>query len=216
MRVRHFYHVYAAGAWAEPVNEHIAALVGAGFSGQITVGLVGPPADRAVARKRLASRLAALYDSPVDWVEQDVGYEQVTLAALRDWVRASSGDAAVLYAHTKGAHDNSEWNSCWRRSMTRRVVGDWRRCVGILSGGYDTVGCHWLTSEDSVPPSHLVELPFYGGNFWWATADYLRRLPSVAMDSRFDAETWIGRTDPRAYDLLPGWPTRELLHMTEA
>lgn len=211
MKLRHFYHVYADGAWVRPAREHIEALAAARFSGQITIGLVGSAAVRARARSRLAVLFAGLRRSPVDWVERDTGFEQVTLAALRAWVHDAREDAAVLYAHTKGAHDVTEWNATWRRSMTRRVVGNWRRCVRLLGEGHDTVGCHWLTPErHHEPPVYVVPSPFYGGNFWWATTSYLRRLPPVPQSRRHDAEKWIGLAQPRAYDLLPGWPSEEL------
>lgn len=211
MRLRHFYHVYAEGAWARPVREHIEALVAAKFAGRITIGLVGPSADRDRARSRLALQFAALRHCRVDWIERDAGFEQVTLAALHAWARDTEEDTAVLYAHTKGAHDVTDWNATWRRSMTRRVVGNWRRCIRLLDDGYDAVGCHWLTPEKHhAPPVYVVPSPFYGGNFWWARSSYLRRLPPVAAERRHDAEKWIGLGQPRAYDLLPGWPSEEL------
>ena len=211
--IRHFYHVWAEGAWAEPVTEHIAALREAEFSAPMTIGLVGPAADRHIARAAIGGRLAALRLPDVEWIEQGSGFEQVTLAAALRWVLMNPlGDAAVFYAHTKGAYRRTEGNAVWRRSMTRRLVGGWRDCLGRLAEGYETVGCHWLTPErDHRPPDHPVVTPFYGGNFWWARASYIgRSLPEPSVSSRFDAEKWIGLGDPVACDLLPGWPSMEL------
>lgn len=207
--IRHFYHVWAEGAWSAPVNEHVNALVAAEFSGQITVSLVGPPIDRAAARVRLTSRLAELHSSPVDWIETDTGFEQVTLSALRASIRSVPPDSPVLYAHTKGAYHQSPWSEAWRRSMTRYVVTGWRQCVQLLADGYDTVGCHWLNPGDA-PAPYEVKSSYYGGNFWWATASYLRRLPPPSETSRYDAEAWIGLGEPRAFDLRPGWPGKEM------
>jgi hypothetical protein len=211
MEMRHFYHIYAGGAWSEPVREHADALGEAGFPGAVTVGLVGPPEDRVRAREMTSLRLAeAGVRVPDVWLEADAGYEQLTLSAVRDFAVANPG-YVILYAHTKGARDNSEWNACWRRSMTRRVVGGWRLCAGLLADGHDTVGCHWLTPErDNDPPDYPVTTPMYGGNFWWATASYLAKLPAPGTESRFSAEEWVGLGGPRAYDLLPGWPTMKL------
>jgi hypothetical protein len=47
----------------------------------------------------------------------------------------------------------------------------------------------------------------FGGNFWWANANYLRTLPPLRYKDRFDAETWIGLGNPLVHDLLPGWPS---------
>jgi hypothetical protein len=199
--VRHFYHLYAGGAWAQPAIEHAAAL--AGFDGHITMSLVGPAGDRHSARVRLAPLLPIA----VDWIEVDGGSEQATLRAIADWAR-TAGDSVVLYAHTKGSHRQSIMQSAWRRSMTHSLLGQWRNCVELLKE-YDTVGCHWLTPADSSDRFGDVRTPYYAGNFWWATASYLRRLPPLGPE-RSDAEGWIGLGSPRAYDLLPGWPSGEL------
>jgi len=214
VRLRHYYHVYAAGAWALPVREHIAALGRAGFPGEMIVGLTGPEQDRARAREMIVLRMRGWdLPEPAGWEQADDGFEQVTLARLRADLHQGTDDAAVLYAHTKGARDNSDWNADWRRSMTRHVVGRWRECVQLLASGYDTAGCHWLTREEHHdPPDRVVTVPFYGGNFWWATARYLRTLPEPLTDYRHRAEEWLGTGSPKAYDLLPGWPVPELLN----
>jgi len=212
--IRHSYHVYAAGAWAEPVREHIEALGESAFPGPVTVTLIGADEDRFRARERITTLMDAAGLPPVTgWIEMRAGYEQVTLRVIRSEARLSTGEAAVLYAHTKGARDNSAWNTDWRRSMTFHTVTSWRHALYLLSDpGIDTVGCHWLTPEQHHnPPDYIVTSPFYGGNFWWAKASYLRELPPVQDERRYQAEEWIGLGAPRAADLLPGWPTRKLL-----
>lgn len=211
MTVQHYYHIYADGAWSEPVREHAEALGKAGFDGAITIGIVGSPGDRIRVRELTLMRFAdAGVPAPVAWIEADTGYEQITLSALRDEAIHSSDDHPVLYAHTKGARDNSQWNGYWRQSMTNHVVGGWRRCVKLLAK-YDTVGCHWLTPEEyHNPPDYIVDTPFYGGNFWWARSSYLRKLPHPSTETRYRAEEWIGLAHPRAYDLLPGWPSMKI------
>lgn len=193
--IRHYYHLYADGQWQEPVAEHLAALATIDVPLDVTVGLVGSPDNRAAARDALAGLAVSR------WVQADGGWEQVTLAALRaDLAYVHSGP--VLYAHTKGAHDPSPINVAWRHSMTRRVVAGWRECLDRLAE-VDVVGCHWLTRA-AYP--RLVDNPFFGGNFWWAHPDYLRHLPALDYDTRWDAEKWVGQGRPRVHDLLPGWP----------
>ena len=65
--------------------------------------------------------------------------------------------------------------------MTIGVVERWRSCVEKLERGYDTVGCHWLTPDAY---RQIVSSPFYGGNFWWAKADYIRKLPEPTTGTR--------------------------------
>jgi hypothetical protein len=201
--VTHFYHVFANGAWKQPVAEHVDALLAAGFEGNVHIGLVGTPERRKAARlalRRLPRATVA--------VEADEGWEQVTLAAVKTY--AAERDGAVLYAHTKGAHDNTEFRAAWRRSMCRRVVERWRENLAALDE-YDAAGCHWLTPEQFPNSSEFKDgIPFFGGNFWIARCDYLRTLPDPPTETRFQAERWIGMGSPRVFDLLPGWPAEEL------
>jgi len=169
----------------------------------VHLGVVGPRFWREAA--------AAAFD-PLEVrvvAEADEGFEQVTLNAVREYALAHDG--AVLYAHTKGAADASQFRAQWRRSMTRRVVGEWERNLDFL-GEVDAVGCHWLTL-DAFPwaaEEFRENIPFFGGNFWLARCEYLRTLPHPSTRSRFDAERWIGLGHPRVHDLLPGWPDASL------
>lgn len=210
--VRHYYHVWAAGAWECPVEEHLTALAAAGLRAGMVIGLAGPAGDRRTARKTITRRLSELgLPAPLRWAEADEGWEQVTLGQVHLDVHQVPSEYPVLYAHTKGAHNNSETNAAWRRSMTRRLVSGWRQCAKLLDDGYDTVGCHWITPEDECPyPDQTVDSPFYGGNFWWASSSYLATLPEPWKAARHDAEAWVGLGAPCAYDLLPGWPSTEL------
>jgi len=213
MTVRHFFHVYAHGTWVEPVTEHIAAMAEAGFRSPVTVGLVGLEEDCYRVRERITALLRRAGLPPVDgWVEAQVGYEQVTLAALHAWARGQGEYSAVLYAHSKGAYSENPFSGPWRRSMTRHVVGQWPRCANLVTSGYDAAGCHWLTPWRDHDPEvqHPVPAPFFGGNFWWARTGYLKRLPPPEHDFRHQAEEWVGQNEPRVFDLLPGWPSLKL------
>ncbi len=199
--IRHYYHAYADGNWREPVVEHLSALRSIDEPMAVTVGLVGSADNRSQVKEEFAR-----YDLAVDrWVEADTGWEQVTLDVLREDVLVGH-NSPVLYAHTKSAHDSSYINRAWRMSMSMHVVYGWKHCMTNLDS-VDAVGCHWLTPEKW--PT-LVTSPFFGGNFWWAIPEYLRTLPSLATNSRWDAESWIGLSDPKVLDLLPGWPALHL------
>ena len=208
MKVRHYYHVFAGGAWSEPAREHIRALGQSRFEGSITVGLAGPAADRERARELITLRLAGWdLPEPEAWVEADTGFEEVTLQRVHADVHQMPGEFAVLYAHTKGAYDTNPRNAAWRRSMTRYVVSGWRDCAGVLEDGSDVAGCHWLSREENHdPPDFLWPVSHFAGNFWCARASYLRQLPPVKTDNRWQCEEWIGTGSPRVTDLLPGHP----------
>jgi hypothetical protein len=196
--VAHWFHCYAAGEWEEPVAEHMSALDASGFDGPFHVGIVGTEEQRTEALYQLMTL------RPIDSIHAaDTGWEQVTLRPLRRY--ALKHDDAILYAHTKGAHDPSTINIAWRRSMSWHLVRGWQAAAEALDHGYDAVGCHWLTHEQFGHPDG-VPLPCFGGNYWMATAAYLRRLPCCPVTSRHDAEGWVGGADPRVLDLMPGWP----------
>lgn len=142
--------------------------------------------------------------------------ELPTLGRLQDWLPAHP-DWSVLYLHTKGASKPLDaYRTVWRRCMMRSVVWNWRTCSDALEHGSDMAGAHWLTNE-KYPDKQGIPTPIWGGNFWWARADYLLRLPplirrnepSMGLD-RMVAENWIGFGPPaRVADLAPHWPTFE-------
>jgi hypothetical protein len=139
---------------------------------------------------------------PVHWVEADHGWEQLTLQQVYDDVHQAPGDYAVFYAHTKGAFVDSEFNAYWRWSITRELVGEWRRCT-VLLADHDMVGCHWIKAPEQGHPSRPM---IFAGNFWWATAAYLRQLPPPGNETRYAAEDWVAQGNPKVYDMLPGFP----------
>lgn len=203
----HFYHVYADGHWRPILLEHLATLKKSGLLERLDtlrIGCVGHPENR----RRVSSWLEALR-VPFELVAQaDTGYEQVTLDSLYQF-SLTNNHGWVLYAHTKGAHDNRVIKHRWRRSMAHFTVTLWPQTIAHLDT-CDAVGCHWLSAEDN-PLQVKTTYPFFGGNFWWARLDYLSRLGPPATNSRHEAEAWVGQ-DPqiRPFDLRPGWPERGL------
>ena len=192
----HFYHVWADGAWQDPLTEHLAALDTSGLGAALDVraaGIVGSPANCQAA-------IGALGPAWQITVTAAAGFEDVTLRKLHAFAAL---DGKAFYAHTKGASDPSQRNALWRQRMTDCCAGDWEQAVAALDD-YDCAGPHWLTAEQywgcPSPPWRC----WFAGNFWWANLSWLRRLPVPAGPDRYAAERWIGETaTPRAADLLP-------------
>jgi hypothetical protein len=134
-----------------------------------------------------------------------------TLAYLRRWLPGHDG-WRVLYFHLKGVtHPGELLYERWRQCMERAVVWNWRTCSEELNKGVEACGCHWLTPEQF---PLMVKSPFFGGTFWWSTANFLMTLPSLPLATwanRFEAENWIGRGPrrPRIKDFHNGWPSME-------
>jgi len=131
-----------------------------------------------------------------------------SLVKLQEWAKEHP-DWAVLYHHPKSVSTPRQADN-WRKRMEGLLIWDWRYCVRGLESGLEAVGCHWLTPEQH--GAHVIASPFFGGNFWWARSDYINRLPNLPPDTwanRYEAETWIGRGNPRPKieDRSPGWPS---------
>lgn len=188
-KFHHFYHLYADGDWGRPLAEHLNALDRIGVPYRVTCGVVGSPANRADAIGHL----------PDSWeiVEFDDGFEDRTLSLIKDRLT----DVPVMYAHTKGSAFPTEFSDAWRTCMTRQVIGKWRTNLQALRD-YDVVGAHWVTPEEWFD----VEATFFGGNYWWATADHIRKLGPINLATRFGAERWIGSIPARPLNLVSGFP----------
>lgn len=185
------------------MRDHFTALGRAGLDDtELTVGLIGPEADRRMARERIEDmcRKWALF-FPGAWPEADFGWEQLTLQAVWEDARNSADEYAVLYMHTKGAANDLDSSAAWRRSMTRALVTDWEAHVARLEDGYDAVGSHWVKA-----PEWPEQEPFFAGNFWWSKASYLRTLEPPLNETRWQAETWLSLGKPKVHDLMPWWP----------
>ena len=188
-RPRHFYHVWAGGDYREAVAEHGAAMRAARLDAVPEVGIVGNASEITRAVAWLEVHLAGCRVVAAS----ETGFEHVTLTALRKAARESEPGTPFLYAHTKGAMSRSDRSTVWRREMTDVCVGLWEDCAFALHT-VDAAGCRWMGDRR-----------IFAGNFWWARAGYLARLPPPRAD-RQGAEDWIGSGDLSIADLLPGLP----------
>lgn len=217
-----FYHCRLSGG-DPPINidhaisimsEQMLALKSSGLldaAEEFYVGVNGGASD-AMCAKMIAPEKAVVMEYPA----HSKG-EQPTLHFMRKWAM-NHPDWYVLYQHIKGAlhPGNITWQA-WRRCMQNVVVNHWQTCVGDLDSGCDTVGAHYMTPEKY--GQHLVSVPYWGGNFWWAKSNFIQTLPPIADTAKerlnfYDAEAWIGRGTRRAVakDYAPHWPGPGCMH----
>ena len=178
--LHHVYHLYADGGWEQAWEEHIEAL-NLGLIGHLStfsIGLVGSPENRAIARQCVENSGATVV------VEEDSGWEQVTLKWLHDQV--ATLDGFVLYCHSKGAGYPNGVSVPWRRTMTSDVVIGWEESVKLLDS-YEAVGGHWHYPSDETGP-----VGYFAGNFWWARCEAIAELDEPEVIHRFAAEGWLG------------------------
>lgn len=196
MQIDHFYHVYADGKWQEPLDEHCTALKDHGLYENLRgfyLGIVGTDDNAAAVIDRVNNHHGLSADVKV---QQPIGWEQVTMEALKH--HCITNDGCVFYAHTKSSYNYNEFNSAWRTSMCYWNVVRWREAYEALET-HDIAGAHWLNNE------------MFGGTYWWARNTHIRKLRPLGYGSRFEAELWIGQRaaelEPlKVKDLNPGWP----------
>lgn len=151
--------------------------------------------------------------SLIDHKSSPIEFELSTLFEIKQLCDSTDEEFYVLYLHHKGASRIGTLKhspiSDWRNYMLYFNVEKWEECVKSLDEGYDTVGVEWI--EKPTLPKH------YSGNFWWATAKYIRSLPVIVRPTdsahtgksqfgfkqhyRLDAEMWIGLSNPKAKTL---------------
>lgn len=155
----------------------------------VFVGVNGPAEDVAVVASMHHPKAVVFPNPKNEWP----GGEVPTLRALRDFCLGNPS-LNVLYLHMKGlthvpgSHGHGH-NTSWRHNMTHVVVKNWKRCVELLDGGFESVGNWWNVAPNG---------SYWAGNFWWATSDFISTLPPIVTDGhhsggRYEAEVWIGR-----------------------
>lgn len=202
IKIFHYYHIYANGSWFPAVNEHISAAKHSGLLKnlhEMKIGIVGDLEERLIVKDWLLN-------NGVDYsiiAEEDIGWEQVTLNKLYE--DSKSIDGYVLYAHTKGsANRHISSNTPWRRTMCYYNVIHWRNCVKELANN-DICGIYWMEMPEQ--PEHVDHKWFFAGTYWWANMKYIRELPPLLMNHRWNAEGWIGMSKKqiKVRDFAPGW-----------
>jgi len=191
-----FWHIGALGDWARIAGEQYAKLRASGLydaSQKIVVGFIG-------GQDRLSELTFPMVGDPKFdlFTTADVeDYEFPTLARLWREAQQTAEPFLCYYLHTKGASlaetPRQRTTEAWRRYMEHFTVENWQDCAAMLSM-YDTCGVE-LQSEES----------HYSGNFWWATSDYLRKLPDgddywrQNKDNRIAAEFYLCQAHPKAF-----------------
>jgi len=128
--------------------------------------------------------------------EPDVGNAEVlAMRLIERLVRAE--DKPILYFHSKAVSHplaDTVYHE-WRRLLMRETVCKWRQNLRYLRT-HDAVGVNWWFVRGN---NH------FSGNFWLASAAWLRGLPkfdSIYRD-RYSPEVWLGlRKGCRAKSLM--------------
>lgn len=188
-KLHHFYHIYAAGDWKQPLHEHLRGMIEYGLYYNLdtfNVGIVGSQeqcvsVEAYLTEQKIRHNIIATAES---------GWEQVTMIPM--WEFSQKNDGLILYAHTKGSSNASDVNIRWRRSMIWHNVCHWREAVNELSTRSHAYGCHWIAPLISGMPEHKVGNMMFAGTFFWMRSEVMARHPKPALTHRWEAEGFCG------------------------
>lgn len=157
-----FYHLACMGNWLQVFTEQMIQLKENGFK-CINLSVLGDKKELHIVQlicEELNLQSSILFNSA------DLNYfETPTLLAIEKHVRQNEGH--VLYLHSKGVSNPLDDTKVkWRRLMMKELIQNWEKCMLQLPR-FDSIGVNW---RDMPPISH------YCGNFWYASAKYLRKL----------------------------------------
>lgn len=108
-------------------------------------------------------------------------YERPTLLHMRTHAERDPVDTVYFYLHTKGIRHfgtPKEANVIsWIILMLYWNISRWRYASEILKK-YNTYGCEFIKDH-------------FSGNFWWATAKHIQRLPKKIDSFYIAPEKWV-------------------------
>jgi len=184
-----FWHNAIVGHWKVVLKRQYKKLCDSGLldaSEKVILNTVGSTDISILPTEiREDSRITFSFNEDREVLEYD------TLGILQDEV--SDKDCNIWYIHVKGAISSGgdPTNNCWHwgEYMEYFTIMNWRKSTPILEQN-DITGVEWREH----PSFH------YSGNFWWATSDYIKRLPLMKdytnLADRIQAEFWIGQGRP--------------------
>jgi len=194
MSIKIFWHVAVMNHWHRVIRTISKSIRSSGLlehADQIIINLAG------TNRATFGIPFSMCYNSKI------TEFEFPALDLVKE--KTSPGDQ-VLYIHTKGVSNPREpWktsNQNWLEFMLWGCVENWREMVASLNS-HDVAGVNWIDKPGEW--GKKCGAPgFFGGNFWWSRGDYiqrLRKIPKRKWNNRWLAEGWIGRGEPRVFDL---------------
>jgi len=205
-----FYHTYFGGGSVPVTTDNAIRIVSEQFGAMQICGLLDAAAKKVVGISGDLTSFMVMSSMAPEGMElvhntQGIG-ELPTMKLMQEYCRKNP-DHYVCYLHTKGViHNGAPIYEAWRRCMERVVIGKWKECARALECGYDSAGAHWLMPMQF---PFIGPVPYWGGNFFWARADHLNKLPDIDINAdRYQAEVWIGKSKkaPRVMDYARHFP----------
>ena len=208
MKKIHYYHIYVneINITSLIVLQHFNTICNWALIDEleeIRIGIVGKPELRKLVKEMLHQSMVKHKIKIV--IERGSGDEYVTLEKMRE-ASMTEDNVLYFYGHTKGSFRPTLTNMIWVRTMLFYNVVQRRALFQKFENTkIDCAGAFWLTqaAHPQIIQDDPNATPFFGGNFWWAKSSYVRTLPQVAKQTRYQSERWIGLNNPTIYSTTP-------------
>lgn len=133
----------------------------------------------------------------IQYSKETSEFENPTIRQLYGFCKLHP-DYKVLYMHTKGIsykkdHVFLKGIHSWNSYMMHCLIDSFPYCVSLMTI-YDTVGCNFRPFE-SGNGQH------YSGNYWWANARYINKLPIDYLKNKYDPEFWLLQKEPLFFNI---------------
>lgn len=133
----------------------------------------------------------------MNYSESTTDFENVTIKLMYAFCKYNP-DYKVLYMHTKGItyardHVFLPGIQSWIRYMMYGLIDQHEKCIRMLHI-YDTIGSNYRPFEDG-------NGQHYSGNFWWAKASYIAKLPIHQLKNKYDPEFWLLQDRPMYFNI---------------
>jgi hypothetical protein len=115
------------------------------------------------------------------FVKSSSEYERPTLLHMKAFSYKDPKGTLYYYLHTKGIrHFNTSGENIiidWINQMLYYNIEKWKDVITILKT-YETYGCNYHYKH-------------YSGNFWWSTAEHVKKISDTIGNNYTDPEDWI-------------------------
>jgi hypothetical protein len=181
MNCRAFWNIWAHGPWYDIAAEQIVVLARAKIQFPVEAHIHGATRENAADLRQLAAGMLSNFEAHH---HPENSFEYHGLAALKKWCDGNP-DGSACYFHTKNASlVNGPRGAKWRWAMMFPTLCEWPLRIEDLKI-HDAVGVAYM--------EHHSLGRIFAGNFWWARADWIAKLPEPQRQppSRWHYESWL-------------------------
>jgi len=173
-----YIHVCQKGEWRRSYDMLISKIKESGLYDNLTeirLGVVSDDSSFIQDERFNDSKVKIIYTGNSD------EYERPTLLHMKKSSDEDPDNTLYFYLHTKGLrwygtkHEPKVLE--WIESMLDCNIVNWKNAVNVLETS-ETYGCNYNGGH-------------YSGNFWWATAKHVKKLPDTIPEYYTAPEDWV-------------------------